>query len=276
MLTVSVVAYKNNRAELQHLIDKILKSTIKDLKLVIVDNSPTDELRSLVSANPAIDYIFNDGNLGYGSAHNVAIRKYIDTSKYHLVLNPDISFKADVLSNLYSYMEQNTDVGLVMPKVLYEDGSIQHLCKLLPTPMDLLFRRFLPFKSLKKRMNEKYELRFTGYKGAFSAPSLSGCFMFIRTEALKSVGLFDERFFMYMEDLDLSRRIHSKYKTMFYPKVQIHHGYAKGSYKSFGLLKHHTCSAIKYFNKWGWFFDKERRMVNEKTLNDLGYYKKEN
>lgn len=102
-------------------------------------------------------------------------------------------------------------------------------------------------------------------------PYLSGCFMFIRTKVLEKVGLFDERFFMYLEDTDLSRRIHKISKTIYYPYVHIYHEYGKGSYKNLKLLKYHIDSAIKYFNKWGWFFDKERDFINKTTLKKLKY-----
>jgi GT2 family glycosyltransferase len=171
-------------------------------------------------------------------------------------------------------MEGNKDVGLVMPKVLYPDGRIQYLCKLLPTPFDLFGRRFLnfyPFKKYIEKRNEIYELRFTGYDKIMEVPYLSGCFMFIRTKVLEKVGLFDERFFMYLEDTDLSRRIHKMAKTIYYPHVHIYHEYGKGSYKNKKLLKYHIESAIKYFNKWGWFFDKERREINKKVLSKLQF-----
>jgi GT2 family glycosyltransferase len=172
-------------------------------------------------------------------------------------------------------MENNKDVGLVMPKVLYPDGNIQYLCKLLPTPLDLFGRRFLnfcPFKKIVEKRNEVYELRFTGYDKIMEVPYLSGCFMFIRTEVLKKVGLFDERFFMYLEDTDLSRRTHRVAKTIYYPYVHIYHEYGKGSYKSLKLLYYHIKSAIKYFNKYGWFFDKERQEINKRILKKLDWY----
>ena len=100
-------------------------------------------------------------------------------------------------------------------------------------------------------------------------PILSGCFMFLRTEALEKVGLFDEQFFMYMEDFDLNRRIHRAYKTIFFPEAVVVHEYQKASYKNIKLLKAHIKSAIYYFNKYGWFFDKERKKVNKKTLRDI-------
>ena len=100
-------------------------------------------------------------------------------------------------------------------------------------------------------------------------PILSGCFMFLRTEALEKVGLFDEQFFMYMEDFDLNRRIHRAYKTVFFPEAVVVHEYQKASYKNIKLLKAHIKSAIYYFNKYGWFFDKERKIINARTLQEI-------
>jgi GT2 family glycosyltransferase len=93
-------------------------------------------------------------------------------------------------------------------------------------------------------------------------PHLSGCFMMLRTAVFETVGLFDERFFMYLEDVDYSRRVHTRYKTVYYPEVSVYHQYHKGSYKRWRNLKYHIVSAVKYFNKWGWFFDPERKTIN--------------
>jgi len=219
-----------------------------------------------------IEYVFNNENLGYGRAHNIALKKSIEKSTpYHIVLNPDICFDSGVLQVLYKYMEENYDIGNIMPQVKYPNGDIQHLCKLLPTPIDLIFRRFIPLKDWKDKRNEKFELHFTGYKLIANVPSLSGCFMFLRTSVLKEVGIFDENIFMYLEDTDLNRRIHGKYKTIYYPKIEIIHEYAKESYVNKKLLMYHIKSAIYYFNKWGWLFDVERGEINSKCLKELGY-----
>ncbi len=274
MINISIVLYKNRLQQLIDTINNVLKSKFIK-KLYLIDNSPTDELRGLHHLSKQIEYKFNNANLGFGKAHNIAIRKSIDENiKYHLVLNPDIYFEEGILEELYDFMEKNPDVGLVMPKVLYPDGKIQYLCKLLPTPLDLFGRRFLnkgPLKKYIEKRNEIYELRFTGYNKIMEVPYLSGCFMFIRTEVLKKVGLFDERFFMYLEDTDLSRRIHRVARTIYYPYVHIYHEHQKGSYKDLKLLKIHIESAIKYFNKWGWFNDPERDIINKKILEKLGY-----
>jgi len=274
-LNVSIVLYHNKEEQVKKAIESVLNTDL-NITLYLVDNSSTDSLRELERIDKRIVYIFNNSNLGFGKAHNIALKKSIEKNiPYHLVLNPDVYFEKGVLEELYNFMEANKDVGLAMPKVLYPDGNIQYLCKLLPTPLDLFGRRFLnfgPFKKIVEKRNEVYELRFTGYDKLMEVPYLSGCFMFIRTEVLKKVGLFDERFFMYLEDTDLSRRIHRIAKTVYYPYVHIYHEYGKGSYKSLKLLYYHIKSAIKYFNKYGWFFDKEREEINKKILKKLGWH----
>ena len=232
LVTASIVVYKTNVFELE----KVLKSTISSIVNIIylVDNSPLNEsLDSFRNFSPKICYISNPINTGFGAGHNLAIQRALEiNSDYHIVINPDIYFECGVIEKLTLFMNSYEDVGLVMPKVLYPNGELQYLCKLLPTPFDLLGRRFLPCKKYIRYRNERYELRFLGYDKEMEVPSLSGCFMFIRVSVLKQIGGFDERFFMYAEDLDLCRRIGQVSKTMYYPGVCVFHGYAKGSYKN--------------------------------------------
>ena len=267
MITASIVAYHTPLDELAHLLKCIIQSNIDNLYLV--DNSSNDSLRELSNLSPKIVYIHSD-NLGFGHGHNIAIKKAIEKkADFHIVINPDIYWKGNAIEALTNYMDTHPDCGLVMPKVLYPNGDLQYLCKLLPTPMNLFGRRFLPFRGIQAKMDEKFELHFTGYDKEMEVPSLSGCFMFMRMDVLRKVGGFDERFFMYAEDLDLCRRIGEVSKTMYYPGISIYHAYGKGSYKNKKLLKYHICSVIKYFNKWGWFFDKKRRRINKECLNRL-------
>ncbi|ACF14524.1 glycosyl transferase family 2 [Chloroherpeton thalassium ATCC 35110] len=263
----SVVLFHNKKEEVLKSIRSFLNTEL-DAKIYLLDNSFVDDLKELSAYDQRIVYTFNNINLGYGSAHNIAIKKSIsDDVHYHLVLNPDVYFERGVLEKLISFMEKNKDIANVMPNILYPDGSTQYLCKLLPSPVDLIFRRFIPLKAWKEKRNNMYELRFTDYKNIMNVPSLSGCFMFLRIEALKKVGIFDENIFMYLEDVDLNRRLHQKYKTVFYPAASVYHAYGKESYKNKKLLMYHIRSAIYYFNKWGWFFDSERKFINRRTLN---------
>jgi GT2 family glycosyltransferase len=271
MLSVSIVAYRHNAEELEELIHSVNRVECVS-KLHIIDNSPTDELRGGVGFGK-VEYVFNPSNPGYGTAHNLAIRKSIDTGeRYHLVLNPDVHFEPGTLEKLVDFMDRNADIANVMPQVYYPDGSIQYLCKLLPTPHDWIGRRFNPSKRMVEARNELFELRFTGYGETMDVPFLSGCFMFLRVEALEKVGLFDERIFMYSEETDLCRRlIRGGYRTVFYPGASIIHAYEGGSRGSLRLTWIAMKSAVYYFNKWGWFCDKERDRINDATLRNLGY-----
>jgi GT2 family glycosyltransferase len=209
--------------------------------------------------------------VGYGAAHNIALHEALDAgSNFHLILNPDIRFSPNIIFFLISYMQNNDDTVYVLPKVMYPDGTCQYLCKLLPTPFDLIFRRFMPEKGFLRKINDRYTLKNSGYNKIINPPCLSGCFMFLRMSVIKKHNLFfDERFFMYCEDVDFIRRIHRLGKTIYLPHVSIIHDHAKESYKSSRMLWEHIKSAVKYFNKWGWFFDRERSHMNRKILNEI-------
>jgi hypothetical protein len=265
MFTCSIVLYENDEKKLKQAIQSILNTKLL-IRLYIVDNSPTDYLKQTCN-HSKIEYLYARRNLGFGRAHNIILNKIKENDGIHLIMNPDVFFGEGVIEELYHYINSDKNIGLVMPKVLNIDGSIQYNCKLLPKPYNLIVRRFLGFfTNLANRSNDKYEMRFTDYSSIMEAPYLSGCFMLIRNEVLRNVGLFDERFFLYAEDIDFSRRIHQKYKTMYYPNVEIYHYHEKGSYKSLKLLYYNIESAFKYFNKWGWWRDKERESVNSKIL----------
>ena len=92
--------------------------------------------------------------------------------------------------------------------------------------------------------------------------------MMLRTQALKQIGCFDERFFLYFEDTDLSRRIHEHYKTIYFPKAKVYHIHERGMYKDIRLLANGIKSAIQYFNKWGWIVDQKRDVANKKIIED--------
>lgn len=252
-LTASIVAYRNDPQELEQAIQSFLNTTLR-VKLYVIDNSATDNLRTLCS-DPRIEYLFTGNNLGFGAGHNIAIRRGLKVAPYHLVMNPDISFPPGPLEELISYMDLHLDVGVVMPKILYPDGSLQYLCKKLPTPLDLIFRRFIPgvLSPLMRDRLTAYEFRDRDYNREMDVPCLSGCFMFVRTSVFEDVGLFDERYFMYLEDVDLFRRIGLLYRVVYNPAAFVYHSYAKDSYKKANLLLRHIQSAVKYFSKWGWF-----------------------
>lgn len=265
-ITASLVIYNNDERVVTNTIESFLNTKLNVL-LYLVANSPFPNLRQY-SNNERIVLIKAHSNPGFGAGHNLAIKKAIK-SKYHLVLNPDVSFQPGVLEELYHYMQTHPEVGNIMPKIFYPDGSVQRLCKLLPTPLNVWSRRFLPQLKWTKKLNDQYELKQFAYDSIMNIPNLSGCFMFLRNSILQKTGGFDERFFLYLEDIDLNRRIGQHAKTLLYPHVSITHHYQRGSYNNTKLLLHHIVSAIKYFNKWGWVFDAQRRQINKQTLEDI-------
>lgn len=269
MITASLVLYKTKQSYIDTILRCIENSKCIE-KLFVIDNDSTPEMANFFSNYSYVEYIKHE-NTGYGSSHNIALYKAIEMgSIYHVILNPDIEFGVDVISELAKYMNENKDVVYILPNVIYPNGERQYLCKLLPTPNDLFIRRFFPRSKKNIKRNEIYCLKNSGYNRIMNPPCLSGCFMFLRCSTLKENNLFfDERYFMYMEDFDLMRRLHRVGKTIFYPKLTIIHNHEKESYKSKRMLKIHIQSAIKYFNKYGWIFDKERRLMNRLILNEI-------
>ncbi|UUV21270.1 glycosyltransferase [Paenimyroides aestuarii] len=265
MLTGSIVLYKSNSEVLLKAINSFLFSELVK-KLYLIDNSPTDELKNICD-DIRIEYIHNPSNPGFGAAHNIAIQESINEgSKYHFIVNPDIYFSEDVISPMVKFMEEDAKIGMMMPQILNDDATVQNLPKLLPSPFSILLRKFKRPSFIYKPFINNYELRTVPQNIIYEAPILSGCFTLLNLDAIKEVGEYDDRFFMYFEDWDLSRRMNQKYKTIYFPKVSVYHGYESGANKSKKLFKIFLQSAVHYFNKWGWFFDSERRKINEKTL----------
>ena len=165
-------------------------------------------------------------------------------------------------------MDEHPDVGQLIPNTIYPNGQLQHVVRLLPTPAIQILRRFLP-KTWFQKQNNQFLLRDWKHDKPLNVPFHMGCFMFFRNTILQEVGGFDEHFFMYMEDIDLTRRVHRKAKTLFWPAITIVHNHQRASYKNRRLLKIHIQSAIRYFNKWGWLVDKERTKWNQMVMKEI-------
>lgn len=264
-ITSCIVLFNNDVDMLNEAINSLLNTEL-EVHIFLIDNSPTDNLKILKTEN-RISYFHNPSNPGFGGSHNIAIRNAIELgSKYHFIVNPDIYFSGDVISTMINYMQNDDSIGMMMPQILNVDGSIQNLPKLLPNPFSILWRKIKkPAEAYKKFINQ-YELRNVPQEQIYNAPVLSGCFTLLNLDAIKEIGLYDDKFFMYFEDWDLSRRMHKKFKTIYFPLVSIYHRYDSGANKSRKLFKIFINSAITYFNKWGWFFDSDRKKINKEAL----------
>ena len=208
LVSTSIVLYKTNIDVLSNLMNSFSLVTLP-LKIIVIDNSPTNILSNFF-INYDVVYIFNPSNPGFGSSHNIAFKKSFDIGcKYHMVVNPDIQFGSGVIEALINEMENDLSIGMLMPKILNFDSTIQYLPKLLPNPFSLILRKIKFPKSLYINFINKYELRSVPLNFKYNAPILSGCFTVFNLNAIKEVGVYDENFFMYFEDWDLSRRVHN-------------------------------------------------------------------
>jgi len=264
----SIVLFKTASKEVDQAIRQFLAVPLKT-HLCIVDNSPTPLPRQAYAGSPRISYFFANGNLGYGRAHNIALRASQGRSRYNLVMNTDITYPPDAVTRLVDFMEANPQAGLAGPKVLYPDGSLQHVCRLLPTPANLFLRRFLPGSKWTDRADAIYELRQWDHESVANIPYFQGSYMMLRTALCNQVGGFDERFFLYGEDIDLTRRIHAIAETLYVPDVRITHQYRRYSNRSLLGTWYGIQNNCRYFNKWGWFFDPDRKRINRKVLATL-------
>jgi len=260
---VGLVAYKMKKSDIKAL--SVSLSYTNPVYKVVVDNSPNSESKEAFE-NLGWTYLHNPKNPGFGFSHNMIFNSYSKLADYHLIVNPDVTFTGNVVSELVHFLDQNEQAGCVMPKVYFPNGKIQRSAKLLPGPLDLIGRR-LPLSILKNKVNRRLELQQANYEtGIFKAPFLSGCFLLFRSRLIDDIGFFDSRFFMYMEDIDLSRRLwkNSTY-PFFYSNISVIHREEKGSGQNIKLLMIHIASALLYFRKWGWV-DKERRKINKECL----------
>ncbi len=250
-LTLSIVTYNNSR-----IIAKTVKSIIKSIPseykylLYIIDNNSSDNTVDLVKKIKGNIKILELGvNKGFGYGHN-AVLELID-SKYHFVVNPDIEIENDnQIRNMITYLENNEDVGLLVPLILNTDYSVQHLCKKNPTVFDMMIRRISP--NFLRVRQDSYIMKQTGYDKIMEIEYASGSFMVFRSSLYKMIKGFDDEFFMYLEDADITRRVNQVSKTIFYPYARVVHSWERSAYKSFKFFKITIESMIVYFNKWGW------------------------
>ena len=265
VLSISVVIFKPKFDDLHALFASVkIAGKVADVVpyIYIVDNNPDsndkDQVDSLIECYDLHDnyeYIKTAYNGGYGYGHNIAINKTI--AKYHIICNPDIVLKHDTFKVGLEYMAAHDNIGLLTPSVFGKNGEIHYLCKRNPKLFHLFLRRFVP-NSIKniffKEYLNLYEYRDKDYtKVIENIPFCTGCFMFFKTDILKNLKGFDERFFMYMEDADLSRRSLQVAKNVYLPTLKVVHAWERGSYHSKKLRNAAIKSAFQYSLKWGFF-----------------------
>ncbi|MCL7752807.1 glycosyl transferase family 2 [Polaribacter sp. Z022] len=249
-ITASIVLYNENLEELKKTIKCFLNVPLKK-KLILIDNTSNTLFKNSFK-HPDIEYFGVGKNIGFGAGHNLSINKIKNASNFHLILNPDVTFKKDIINNLILELERNKEVAMIAPKVLFPNGNHQYSCRRYPSISELFARRFSFLKPVYKKTIYKGQYRDRDLNKAFFVDYITGCFHLYRTSDFVSLKGFDERYFLYMEDVDICKKIDSfGKKKLYFPQVEITHVLKQGSSKSFRLFFRHATSAFKYFLKWG-------------------------
>ena len=237
---------------------KRLPETASKPIIKIVDNgNQRASIKRIISAfvdsDTIIKIVSEDKNIGYGRGHNLAIRS--SQHKYHLILNPDVILDADSLSVGIQFLESNPDVCAVSPSCSDEKHNLQYLAKSYPTVFDLFLRGLAP-SFVRKYFSERlcrYELKeVVENERETGVDIISGCFMLCRTECLKQLGGFDERYFLYFEDFALSLELNKFGRLMYLPSMKIIHYGGKTAKKGLSHIGMFISSGIKFFNQYGW------------------------
>jgi GT2 family glycosyltransferase len=249
-ITASIVLFNENLEELTKTVDCFLSTPLRK-KLFLIDNTSSQKFKN-VFKHTELEYIAIGKNIGFGAGHNVIIDKLKEVSSYHLILNPDVFFKGSVIYNLIGVLEMNIALAMIAPKILFPDKTHQYSCRRYPSIQELLARRFPFLKRVFKKVVYRGTYRDRNLSTPFFAEYITGCFHLYRTEDFVALKGFDERYFLYMEDVDICKKIDTLgKKKLYYPNEEIIHVLKKGSSKSIKLFLFHLSSAFKYFLKWG-------------------------
>lgn len=235
-----------------------LKAALKGIsnETWIVDNASNDETRRIIKSLVGFNVIFNKKNQGFGRANNKAIRK--TKSKYVLILNPDTETPKITIKKMLDYMDRHLDVGLLTCRVELFNGELDRACRRgFPTPWRSICRMlYLDRVFPKTRLFGGYNLTYLPEDKINEIDSAVGAFMLIRNQALKDVGIFDETFFMYGEDIDLCYRIKKKgWRIIYNPTARIYHhkgmssGIKSHSSKMSTASQAHRAKMIRHFHE---------------------------
>lgn len=231
-----IIVNWNTRDLLRRCLETVFASEGVTMRVILVDNASTDGSADMARAEfPQLEIIENDENLGYPRANNVGLRRLgfngagdvaPDAPRYALLLNPDTELPPDALQDMVRFMDAHPDAGAAGPKLVLEDGSLDKACRRgFPTPMVSLYH----FSGLSKLFprNERfgrYNMTFADPNETIEVDSVVGAYMQVRKETIVQVGLLDEAFFMYGEDLDWAYRIkEAGWKIWYYPQVSVLH-----------------------------------------------------
>ncbi|MGN0984427.1 MAG: glycosyltransferase [Gemmiger sp.] len=226
----------------------------RDFHLFVVDNASPDGCGERLAETD-----FGDGrvevcrlgeNVGFGRGHNSVLPRL--DSEVHFILNPDIVLTEDVLTPLADWLLAHPDAVMATPQLYYPDGRIQHLPRRKPTPWLLLARQLAPrLGGIFQKTDAHYTMQDEDLSQPRRIEFCTGSFSAVRTEVFRSVGGFDEDYFMYVEDADLTQKMLQKGTVWLVPALHAVHAWHRDPMRDAGKFKMQLVSMGRYFQKWG-------------------------
>jgi len=252
-LSIIIVSY-NGREHLR----KCLQSLAAhgpgvEHEVIVVDNASQDGSAEMVAAEfPQARLLPLPKNTGFAAGANRGIKDACGEAV--VLLNPDSELKEDIFGPMLAYLRDNPDIGILAPKLLDEDGSLQLSCRRFPTFSVALFNRYSLFTRLfpRNRFSARYLLTDWDHSAVAAVDWVSGACLMARRSLFEEIGPLDEGYFMYIEDVDLCQRVHrAGYKVVYFPEAAITHHIGRSSHTlpSRSIIERHR-SMWHYYKKY--------------------------
>lgn len=257
-LSIVVLNYKTKNLVKYFLADVLKFEFPWSWEIIVVDNDSHDDIQAMLAKDfPVVKFAANPKNVGMGAGNNAGIK--LSRGDYVLIANPDITLNQSAITNLVEFLNSHASAGIVAPQILNPDKTVQPTCFRWPHFFTFLYRRtFLGATQKGKQHLSNFLYNYHDIQHATQVDwVLGGCFL-VRRRALDQVGLFDQRFFLFLEDTDLCRRMWQKDWSIWYlPQAKIIHlphrlSAGQGSLADLfsRLTWIHLSSWLKYFLKW--------------------------
>ena len=265
-LAVSVVLFNSPLAHLQALMDSLIASLVQAqlsaVGFVCVDHSENPDYAAKCQALLAnydqheeicIRFVTAETNGGYGAGHNRAMAEI--NSRFHLILNPDVEITSEAMGQALETFRSHGDLALLAPSGFSSTGEPEFLSKAYPSVWVLGLRAFAPnwMKAVCQSALSRYEMRDPQGAGPLRPITLaSGCCMWVRRDVFDQVGGFDEEFFLYFEDYDLSLKMAQHGSVLEHGELRVVHHGGEAARKGWRHMRWFVGGAARFFNRWGW------------------------
>ncbi|KKW29673.1 MAG: Glycosyl transferase family 2 [Candidatus Uhrbacteria bacterium GW2011_GWD2_52_7] len=250
-ISIVIVVHRESLDVLRACFDAVKVAQGVSYEVFVVDNGANDEYRALVEPMPHATYIRNGKNMGFAYAVNRGMER--STGRYVLLLNPDTVVPGDAMAKMVQHLNEDKDVGIASCIIRYPDGTLQDSIRRFPTPIDQLITLVkLPHVFNRLAPIDRYMMRDADPLKTQDVDSIMGAFMFIRRELLDRIGLLDERYFIWFEEVDYCKMaVDAGFKVRHYADVEIIHHKGHTFNKQSTILKQRwvRTSLRKYLRK---------------------------